>query len=174
MTTQQFKIILAQNPQIQLFILLAFIEYAELENLESSKKSLSQEFKDIVKNHKFTSVAGQLTEFGIVNLISWLDPVSGFGIGIVCLFGIFSRILGKKTKKTAIVTPNRFAASECESSVGSSQQILGRSRAGTLRTAPTNVKSAVLASERSHGRSLIRPHKTRNPPQQGEGRVKRQ
>ncbi|MBD0314778.1 MAG: hypothetical protein ICV86_18635 [Microcoleus sp. T3-bin5] len=39
MTTQQFKIILAQNPQIQLFILLAFIEYAELESLESSKKS---------------------------------------------------------------------------------------------------------------------------------------
>jgi hypothetical protein len=85
MTTQQFKIILAQNPQIQLFILLAFIEYAELESLESSKKSLSQEFKDLVKTHKFTCVAGQLTEFGIVNLISWLDPVSGFWISIVCL-----------------------------------------------------------------------------------------
>ncbi|MEG4230222.1 hypothetical protein QUA35_29500 [Microcoleus sp. N9_B2] len=85
MTTQQFKIILAQNPQIQLWILLAFIEDAELEILESSKKSLSQEFKDIVKTHKFTCVAGQLTEFGLVNLISWLDPVSGFWIGIVCL-----------------------------------------------------------------------------------------
>lgn len=85
MTTQQFKIILAQNPQIQLWILLAFIEDAELEILESSKKSLSQEFKNIVTTHKFTCVAGQLTEFGIVNLISWLDPVSGFWIGIVCL-----------------------------------------------------------------------------------------
>ncbi|MEG4459009.1 hypothetical protein [Microcoleus sp. N9_A1] len=85
MTTQQFKIILAQNPQIQLFILLAFIEYAELEILESSKKSLSQEFKNIVTTHKFTCVAGQLTEFGIVNLISWFDPISGLGIGIVCL-----------------------------------------------------------------------------------------
>jgi hypothetical protein len=85
MTTQQFKIILAQNPQIQLWILLAFIEDAELESLELSKKSLSQEFKNIVKTHKFTCVAGQLTEFGIVNLISWLDPVSGFWIGIVCL-----------------------------------------------------------------------------------------
>ena len=85
MTTQQFKIILALNPQIQLFILLAFIEYAQLEIIESREESISQEFKDIVKNHKFTSVAGQLTEFGIVNLISWLDPVSGFWIGMVCL-----------------------------------------------------------------------------------------
>ncbi|MEG5115502.1 hypothetical protein QUB60_22705 [Microcoleus sp. A2-C5] len=42
-------------------------------------------FKDIVKTHKFTCVAGQLTEFGVVNLISWLDPVSGFWISIVCL-----------------------------------------------------------------------------------------
>ena len=85
MTRQQFKIMLALNPQIQLFILLAFIEYAQLAIIESREESISQEFKDIVKNHKFTSVAGQLTEFGIVNLISWLDPVSGFWIGIVCL-----------------------------------------------------------------------------------------
>lgn len=85
MTTQQFKIILAQNPQIQLFILLAFIEDAQLDNLELSEKSLSHELTDIVKTHKFTCVAGQLTEFGIVNLISWLDPVSGFCIGMVCL-----------------------------------------------------------------------------------------
>ncbi len=42
-------------------------------------------FKDIVKTHNFTCVVGQLTEFGIVNLISWFDPISGFGIGIVCL-----------------------------------------------------------------------------------------
>lgn len=85
MTTQQFKIILAQNPQIQLFILLAFIEDAQLANLELREKSLSHPLTDIVKTHKFTCVAGQLTEFGIVNLISWLDPVSGFWISIVCL-----------------------------------------------------------------------------------------
>lgn len=85
MTTQQFKILLAQNPQVQLFILLAFIEDTQLDNLELSEKSLSHELTDIVKNHKFTCVAGQLTEFGIVNLISWLDPISGLGIGIVCL-----------------------------------------------------------------------------------------
>ena len=48
MTTQQFKIILAQNPQIQLFILLAFIEYAQLEIIKSREESISQEFKDIV------------------------------------------------------------------------------------------------------------------------------
>jgi len=85
MTTQQFKIILAQNPQIQLFILLAFIEDTQLDNLELSEKSLSQELTDIVKTPKFTCVVGQLTEFGVVNLISWFDPISGFGIGIVCL-----------------------------------------------------------------------------------------
>ena len=85
MTTQQFKIILAQNPQIQLFILLAFIEDTQLDNLELSEKSLSQELTDIVKTHKFTCVAGQLTEFSIVNLISWFDPISGFCIGMVCL-----------------------------------------------------------------------------------------
>jgi len=48
-------------------------------------RNTAMKFKDIVKNHKFTCVAGQLTEFGLVNLISWLDPVSGFWIGIVCL-----------------------------------------------------------------------------------------
>ncbi len=85
MTTQQFKIILAQNPQIQLFILLAFIDYAQLESLDLSEESISHPLKDIVKSHKFTCVAGQLTEFGLVNLISWFDPVSGFCIGIVCL-----------------------------------------------------------------------------------------
>ena len=85
MTTQQFKIILAQNPQIQLLILLACIEYAQLEIIESREESISQDFKDIVTTHKFTCVAGQLTEFGIVNLISWFDPVSGLGIGIICL-----------------------------------------------------------------------------------------
>jgi len=85
MTTQQFKIILAQNPQIQLFILLAFIEDTQLDNLELSEKLLSHELTDIVKTHKFTCVAGQLTEFGVVNLISWFDPISGLGIGIVCL-----------------------------------------------------------------------------------------
>jgi len=85
MTAQQFKIIFAQNPQIQLFILLAFIEYAQLDNLELREKSLSHELTDIVKTYKFTCVAGQLTEFSIVNLISWFDPISGLGIGIVCL-----------------------------------------------------------------------------------------
>ncbi len=85
MTAQQFKIILAQNPQIQLFILLAFIKDAQLEIIEYREVSISQDFKDIVTTHKFTCVAGQLTEFGIVNLISWFDPVSGFCIGIVCL-----------------------------------------------------------------------------------------
>ena len=85
MTTQKFKIMLAQNPQIQLFILLAFIEDTELKNLEQTEESISNSLTDIVKTPKFTCVAGQVTEFGIVNFISWLDPVSGFCIGMVCL-----------------------------------------------------------------------------------------
>ena len=85
MTTQQFKIILAQNPKIQLLTLLAFIEDTELENLEEKEESISNSLTDIVKTPKFTCVAGQVTEFGIVNFISWLDPVSGFCIGMVCL-----------------------------------------------------------------------------------------
>jgi len=48
-------------------------------------RNTAMKFKDIVKTHNFTCVAGQLTEFGIVNLISWFDPISGLGIGIVCL-----------------------------------------------------------------------------------------
>ena len=85
MTTQQFKIILAQNSKIQLLTLLAFIEDTELENLEQTEESISNSLTDIVKTPKFTCVAGQLTEFSIVNLISWFDPISGLGIGIICL-----------------------------------------------------------------------------------------
>lgn len=137
-------------------------------------RNTAMKFKYIVKNHKFTCVAGQLTEFGIVNLISWLDPVSGFWIGIVCLVWHIFQDIREEDEEDSDSHSKQVRSIGLQSSVGSSQQILGRSRAGTLRTAPTNVKSAVLASEISHFRSLIRPHKTRNPPQQGEGRVKRQ
>lgn len=78
MSTQLLKAILSQNPEIQLFILLAFVSYSQHQSREILEKPK-------FPKHKLILVSSQVSEFSIVNIISWFDPVSGFWVGF-CFF----------------------------------------------------------------------------------------
>ncbi len=78
MSTQLLKAILSQNPEIQVFILFAFVSYSQHQNLESQQQT------QFIKQ-KLILVSSQVGEFSIVNIIGWIDPISGFWIGF-CFF----------------------------------------------------------------------------------------
>ena len=78
MSTQLLKAILSQSPEIQLVILLAFVSYSQQQSLEIQPKTK-------LTKHKLILVTSQVGEFGIVNIIGWFDPISGFWIG-ACFF----------------------------------------------------------------------------------------
>ncbi|MCL1471334.1 hypothetical protein [Argonema antarcticum] len=78
MSTQLLKAILSQSPEIQLSILLAFVSYSQHQSID-----IQPQTKFI--NQKLILVSSQVGEFGIVNIIGWFDPVSGFCVGF-CFF----------------------------------------------------------------------------------------
>ena len=78
MSTQLLKAILSQSPEIQLFILLAFVSYSQHQSIDIQPKS------KFIKQ-KLILVSSQVGEFGIVNIIGWFDPISGLSVGF-CFF----------------------------------------------------------------------------------------
>jgi len=78
MSTQLLKAILSQSPEIQLLILLAFVSYSQHQRLEVQPKTK-------LTKHKLILVSSQVGEFWMVNIIGWIDPVSGFCVGF-CFF----------------------------------------------------------------------------------------
>lgn len=78
MSTQLLKAILSQSPEIQLVILLAVVSYSQHQNIEVQPKAK-------LTKHKLILISSQIGEFSIVNIIGWIDPVSGFWVGF-CFF----------------------------------------------------------------------------------------
>ncbi|WP_374821069.1 hypothetical protein [Aerosakkonema sp. BLCC-F183] len=78
MSTQLLKAILSQSPEIQLFILLAFVSYSQHQSIEIQPKTKFTKQKLIL-------VGSQVGEFGIVNIIGWFDPISGLSVGFCFL-----------------------------------------------------------------------------------------
>ncbi|MFB2923572.1 hypothetical protein [Aerosakkonema funiforme] len=86
MSTQLLKAILSQSPEIQLFILLAFVSYSQHQSIEIQPKTKFTKQKLIL-------VGSQVGEFGIVNIIGWFDPVSGFCVGFCFLLWHLVQVL---------------------------------------------------------------------------------
>ena len=74
MNTQLLKAILSQNPEIQLFILLALISYSQYQSIKLQRK-------DKFSKRKLIRVSSQLGEFSIVNIVGWFEPFSGICVG---------------------------------------------------------------------------------------------
>ncbi|HEY9853369.1 MAG TPA: hypothetical protein V6D28_28105 [Leptolyngbyaceae cyanobacterium] len=78
MSTQLLKAILSQNPEIQVFILFAFVSYSQHQSIEIKPKTK-------LTKQKLILVGSQVGEFSIVNIIGWFDPISGLSVGF-CFF----------------------------------------------------------------------------------------
>lgn len=78
MSPQLLKAILSQSPKIKLVILLDFVSYSQHQSMKIQPKSKLTKQKLIV-------LSSQVGEFLLVNIIGWLDPVSGFWVGF-CFF----------------------------------------------------------------------------------------
>ena len=78
MSTQLLKAVLSQSPEIQLFILLAFVSYSQHQSIEVQPKPK-------LTKHKLIVVSWLVLEFSIVNIIGWFHPISGLFVGF-CFF----------------------------------------------------------------------------------------